>query len=346
MEIESRKLLSVTVSTAIGLMLGYFLFDDSEAVDRLSMEIARLRDSAVAHDSNKVFPRPRFPERSQPGWSGSPQAASDVSGRFEHTMTDEGRAKLSDLLKRQQTGEYFLKDAFPPEQAAIAWFRRSSYKNSVDQEGPRYRAILAELGVDATEREQIVDHIGKIAEADTKSVLAVTQLLEARRDLEKRLEQISPEAVSSLNESEAFRRATLEYEGHHPAQPGLGEYLQERLGQPIELADQGTILRMIQETGAITTEYSTGPFDDVLLPAMGEPMVAERLQDGAARIGAVAERLKETMRESELPREHQEAINEYYASKVHEKQAMAAHMLMGTLPSIVPTPMPPPDTQP
>jgi len=243
-------------------------------------------------------------------------------------MTDEERAEEAQRLARQRAGEFFLKDASVSERAAITWFRQKAYTTAVDEEGPRYQAILADLGVDATTREQIVDHIGKIADAATKAVLAETQQLEARRALEKRLEQISPEAVTRLKEGEAFRRATLEYEGHNQAQMGLGGYLEERLGNPVKPEYRETILSLIQGAGAITTEYSNGPFDDVLLPAVGGPMVAERLEDLAGRIAAGAETLKEAMRQSELPPQYQEVIKDYYANKIQEKRATAAHVLL------------------
>jgi len=344
----------VLVTFGLGILVGHALFNDSQAVDRLSKEIEDLQSSTSANDPrHRTYPRPEFvtgsePSTNLPALVGSARAYPVTPVDESKPLTDEGLAYMTELAKLEQAGWYFLQDQNPGFNASRASSRQYAYEKTVNEEGLRHRAALAELGVDATTREQIVDHIGKIAAAHVEVSGKVVQLLRARQDLETRLERISPEAVSQLKESDAMRRAGLEYEGHDNGQVGLGEYLAQRLGGPIEGEQQETLIRLVQEADAVTAKYALGLFDEVSLPVMGETRAAERSQDFASQVEAAGERLREVMSQSELPAEYQQVVRDYYADKAQYHRALSAQFLMGgpPRPSWMPPPPPPPDFLP
>lgn len=308
------------IVVVIGFLAGYFWADDSAEIRKLRTELYELRTSrqttppklpvvasrTLLNPTNPVGPSlPHDPTNKHTTISGLLARAKVTPGEIEATLA---------LEKRRDEGEFLLRDERPVFKKLQEHDFMSISSQTASNNAEAYNSAFSSLGIPPEMSERLQNHLAKIHKASLECEASIAQVMDARREYDKRIRSVmGEEDYSRYRQYEESKPAWKELEN-------IQKFLSEIGNTGLNSQQQQTLANLIQTANATEDGWWHGPYDPLPQVKMGKdevlPWAEQQLNQITESAGQVLGRLAEVG----LPEESQNLLRDYYANKIQQRQ--------------------------
>jgi len=308
------------IVVVIGFLTGYFWADDSAEIRKLRTELYQLRTSRQT-----TLPRlPMVASRTllKPTSTPGPSLPHDPTNKHTTISGLLARAKVTPgeiaatlaLEKRRDEGEFLLRDERPVFKKLQDHDFESITSQTASNNAEAYNRAFSTLGIPAEKSEQLQNHLAKIHKASLECEASIAQVMDARREYDKRIRSVlSEEDYSRYRQFEESKPAWNELEN-------IQQFFVETGNSALNSQQQQTLASLIQTAKATEEGWWHGPYDPLPQVKMGKdevlPWAERQLKQITESAGQVLGRLPEVG----LPEEFRNLLRDYYANKIQQRQ--------------------------
>lgn len=295
-----------------GFIAGYIAFGNSSEVRRLSSLLAAAQadrellcqekaaslELSAAHNAVDNTPRP---------------IALSPTNSSSESITDEDVKIALEMNDRSRKGEYILQFERPTDRKIMESAVKAFALQMASNNAPELLNAFSRLGISPEKAQLLEEHVDKIMVASLQAEQAISQVLRARTDYDKR--------VRSLLDDDGY----AQYRQFEASKPALSEYssFESFAGQnntAIDPAYQNRIVGIMQQAQAYTELTFHGPYDGLTPVATGNEMVTSRLNEQIDQLSQAANVLKMKASEANLPESYVNLLGAYYARGIQERR--------------------------
>lgn len=279
----------VTVGVGVGFLLGRWQSGDATRESGLRSEVERLRASATR------------------------SAVVDTVESAQAAPLKRGRTSG---VNSSDTEDFMIQAQRQREQNQVDdWIQKLA--GNREQE---YEVIFNDLGLTA---EQRAGALAKLTEIHRQAVQAGAP---ARELGEMKLAYA--QAIKSMVGDEKYA-AYRAWELMKPAGRELAlinDSIKQAGGNPLDDAQSKTLLRLIHQAGATTTEAWLGPFDPPPRPIVGDDGIVQEFRSQSAALRSQLQDLLAAARDSGLPQTTIDVLTSYYSNVLASRQTAILRM--------------------
>jgi hypothetical protein len=267
------------IALALGIWIGYLLWDDSARVLMLESQLRMARQAVRSSATQRHSP-----------WSLRPPSIQSVN-----PATPEAQREFTASEYKNQRSKEISEE----------WIARHASEVSVE-----YSKVLDELGL----RPEQIEHVkAQLMMIHRMAVEAGGPL----RDLGDFRLKYDQELRSALGEANYSRY--LEYEQLKPARKELdliNAHASKATIDQIEGSLSEQIIRLIKDSKAVSTEEWHGPYDPAPRPLVGKEKVTDSLNQQISDLTIRANRLLEAARSAGIPDGPLSLLQSYYETRI------------------------------